>query len=302
MPAETEDYAMEYKSPTNEFKGSGEITILGLLSDDPKDQEMLKMTDLLQQRVSESGRETKRIDCAGGSLKQNKIAGQTLYVTGHSGFFDPEGKVRPVADRTLGGFPLDDVVDALFEGYCCGVTDIELWCCETACKNGTQNYDGGHSKTVPQNFDSQAVNAFRTNLEKSSWPNISTLDYLCGKLYERAAEAHKANKLYQYKPLTITGLNGVGYITDKDKYITTFDRGAKLKDVIDIGNLEKEIKQFGTKKGKEKVLKEKLKEKQKHFDAHIANRKCHFISSTLNFIDFYAEGSENEPESGERTD
>src|SRR5688572_31588483 len=110
---------MEFKPPSDKFKGEGTILILGLLKDDEvKDPEMKRMTDLLDKRVVETGRKVSRMDCSGSLDECRLTGGKTLYITGHSRFMEADTKIRSVPKRTLGGFELDAVVELLFKGVC----------------------------------------------------------------------------------------------------------------------------------------------------------------------------------------
>ncbi|MEJ8859546.1 hypothetical protein WKW79_33635 [Variovorax robiniae] len=278
--------SMDFKPPGNAFKGRGPITILALLKDDEADREMGRMTDLLQSRIEKSNRKTARIDCS-VSLAGCQLGGSTVYVTGHSRFMEASTKIRPMANRTLGGFPLDAVVEVLFNGICNGVTEIEFWCCESACKRETAHYKGNSDGTVCQTFSCKALETLCMKFEAESWGEISTLDYVCGKLVELAQKQSLISKrpLESYPNVCLTALNGVGYISEEDDYITTFDQGAMLAEYNSILKMEKDIreKRSGTHTAKN------LKQAEGRLKKHIATRSCHFITIELNFLGFVAE-------------
>lgn len=274
---------MDFRPPANTFKGDGPIIILGLLKDDDADREMGRMTDLLEKRTISCGRKGARIDCK-NSLNQCKFSGgTTLYVTGHCRFMEATTKPRPVPDRTLGGFKLDDMVEVLYKAICSGVVEIEFWCCESACKNGTKQLNGNSSGTAVQPFRLSAFQIVPEKFETACWFDISTLDYICYKL---VLHAQKQKRPFDsYPTVRITGLNGVGYITEDDGYITTFDQGLMLAEYNKILGLEKDIREnrVGT------HTKKNLEQADGRLRRHIATRSCHFITVELNFPSLVAE-------------
>jgi hypothetical protein len=278
----------DVKAPTNKFKGEGPILILGLLKDDDqKDLEMKRMTDLLESRVKSAGRKSARID-ESKSLNQCKLGGaRTLYITGHSRFKDESTKIRPVPDRTLGGFTIDEVVAALFQGICAGVTEIEFWCCESACKRGTGNLKSDAGGTCGQRFDLQASKALKHQTAAQNWSEISTLDVICEKLTKLAYEtSQKTNRPFgSFPTVRITGLNGVGYITEDDTYITTFPQDLGLAELNTVLKLEKDMREGRA----GKHTKKNLEQADGRLRGHIASQSCHFITQELDFSALNAE-------------
>ncbi len=273
---------MEAKETAKSFKGEGQVAILGLLKNDD-DKEMKHMTDELEKRLKEGGHTVKRSDCL-NSLHEADIWGVSkVYVTGHSRYLDGSSHIKTISERTLGGFSIDEVVEVFFSQGICQyqLTDIELWCCETACKAGTEKLSGGSTGTDEQNFGFPALDRLNTCFKTGNWVNVSTLDYICGKLFERAMKetlGGTAFNLTYIQPIHITGLNGVGYF-DKDlPYITTFEQKSMLKTVNEIIYTE-----IGQKGGFTGTYKEKnLSEAKERLKKHIATRPCHYITSILN--------------------
>lgn len=104
---------MEAKVTAKSFKGEGQVAILGLLKNDD-DKSMKHMTDELEKRLKQGDCPYTRSDCR-ASLEECNIWGASkVYVTGHSRFMDGDSHIRTISERTLGGFPIDEVVEALF--------------------------------------------------------------------------------------------------------------------------------------------------------------------------------------------
>jgi len=281
---------MDVKAPTNKFKGEGTILILGLLKDDDqKDLEMKRMTDLLESRVKSAGRKSSRID-ESKSLSQCKLGGaRTLYVTGHSRFMDKSTKIRPVPDRTLGGFTVDEVVGVLFQGMCAGITEIEFWCCESACKRGTETLTGDAGGSCETRFDLRATQRVKQQVAAKSWSEVSTLELVCQKLTKMAWDCSQNTKrpFSSFPTVKITGLNGVGYITEDDSYITTFPQSLGLAELNKVLEYEKDIRDGRT----NTHTKKNLQAADGRLRNHIAGQSCHFITHELDFGALAAEAS-----------
>lgn len=274
---------MEMPETAKSFKGEGQVAILGLLKNDD-DTSMKHMTDELEKRLKQSNRSYTRSDCL-ASLEECNIWGASkVYLTGHSRFMDGSSHIRTMSERSLGGFPIDEVVEVLFSQ---GIrqyqlTEIELWCCETACKAGTEKLSGGSTGSEEQNFGFPALDQLNTCFRTGNWVNVSTLDYICGKLFERAMKETLggiAFNLMYIQPIYITALNGVGYFDKSTPYITTFEQKSMLKTANEIIYTE-----IGQKGGFTGTYKEKnLSEAKERLTKHIAARPCHYITSVLNF-------------------
>lgn len=281
---------MDVKAPTNKFKGDGTILILGLLKDDdPGDQEMKRMTNLLEKSARRAGRNIQRMDVSETLNQCRPGRAQTLYITGHSRFMEADTKIRPVPDRRLGGFELDEVVPVLFQGILGGITEIEFWCCESACKRGTANLAGDGTGTATQRFGVKQFEMLCQHFETGNWSEISTLDFVCGKLIELAQKNKEmTGRTFDTIPTAkITALNGVGYITEDDTYITTFDQGLMLPEYNKILDFEKQIRE-----GRKGTYTEKnLQQADGRLRKHISTRSCHFIAYELNFGAFLTESA-----------
>ncbi|WP_322060430.1 hypothetical protein [Paraburkholderia sp. J63] len=253
--------------------GNGQVVVWALLQNDD-DGEMLQMTELLQALLGKSGRCAgcvKSIDSVSGAHKQLGV-GRSICITGHSRYRDADGAIIPMAERRLGGFKVDDVIQelALAVQYF-GISYIEFWCCETACSDETKDLDGGSSKGIVTQCGIKTLARIKGFEKASSWSHLSTLDYICRKLSLILYECSKAT--YMDYRLHITGLNGVGYITADDKQIVTFDQVQMLQTVNEIGKLEKKV---GT-KNEGTYDKKNLQLAEKRLHDHIAARRCHYI-------------------------
>jgi hypothetical protein len=252
--------------------GNGKVMIWALLENDPPENEMAEMSDLLQVILTQKGCFGGRLDSR-GSVKHmgNKLSlGRSLIVTGHSRFTDPDGNVLAMSERKLGGFPVDDVLaELLIAVQLKGVNYITFWCCETACKRGSDKWNGDAKKQIINKCDLYDFRGVNDNVKNKSWSEVSTLDYITMTL---AAELVKDQFMcYQ---VCLTGLNGVGHFEKGDKYIQTFDRVQMLGTVNEILKLEKVV---GT-KAEGQYDKKNLHNAEKRLNDHIKTKLCHYIT------------------------
>ena len=131
---------------------------------------MYQMTNLLEEVIKKGNlnRATRRVDCY-QALNQCDVRGENvLYVTGHSRYLDSNDTIRAISDRTLGGFALDAVAELCFNAICAGIQDIELWCCETACKKGTEELKATDATTAKQTLNLDALYQLKTAVENKA--------------------------------------------------------------------------------------------------------------------------------------
>jgi hypothetical protein len=257
------------------YGGNGKVMVWGLLANDD-DGEMVGMTNLLCTLLHGRGVFAGRLD-SGGSIKGlgKKLGlGRSLYITGHSRFLQGDGTYIPAPQRLLGGFPVDEVIAELLDAVVThDITYIEFWCCETACKQGSNAWIGGANKAVTMLCDRPTLKQIKANVDSKSWSQVSTLDYVCLQL---------AMGLTKLLPrcfnLCVTGLNGVGYITKDDKCIVTFDQAQMLDTVNNIGELEKKVASKKPGQHDEK----NLRQAEERFRKHVQSRSCHYAIYNLN--------------------
>ena len=265
---------MDYSTPSLDFRGTGDIAIWGLLKDDEDDAEMERMTDLLQDLLTRRGRFGIRSDFTDSLDGYSSGGYRTLYITGHSRFMEAEGGIRPLMSRKIGGFGLDKVITELYRAINSGVTYVEFWCCESGCKRGSKTLVGDSNGMITTTLTWRDIDLLNMRCDKSAWSEISTLEYICAKLFECAIR----EKNVYMAAVEITALNGVGYVTQDDSYITTFDQAAGLTNYNGILEYEKQIRS-----GREgQHTKKNLRQAESRLRTHIQTRTCHFICCTIN--------------------
>ncbi len=253
------------------FGGNGKVVVWALLENDD-DGEMLGMTELLTTLLTKTGKLAGCIETrgcvSGDGLKLG--GGRSICVTGHSRFMDADGNFIPMPDRRLGGFKVDDVIDELacaIENF--GISYIEFWCCETACKQHSAEWQGGGTgKSMSLNCGMRTLKQISLNVGAKSWSQVSTLEYICLKLSLKLYEV----PFMDFK-LHITGLNGVGYICPGDRQIVTFDQAQILHTVKNIGELEVKI----ANKTQGQHDQKNLDLAKKRLGQHITKRGCHYV-------------------------
>lgn len=267
-----------------EDDGSGQIVA---------DPSMIAMTDDLCSKLGKAGKDTKVTHSQGGSVTFEGTSlnfGHTLYVTGHSQF-KKNGTCQTMAQRSLGGYAVDDVVDELARAvYRYNVQSIEFWCCETGCTNA-QLEPNQPGKIHLRRFDEMRGETVDGWVKSGSWANVSTLDYVCLGLAKRlTAWDYEGN-------LQVTAVNGVGLVEPDSPYIRTFDQGsmhAQTKELAENEAVLAKLKEASrlakgnltTSQQKAKVAAEKVVDKlSKAIEDHVSKRPCHFVS---NFIDLHS--------------
>lgn len=262
----------------------------GRIAPDPS---MVAMTEDLCSKLDKAGKFTKVTSTQGGSVTFEGTSlnfGHTLYVTGHS-LFKNNGTCQTMAQRSLGGYPVDAVVDELARAvYRNNLQSIEFWCCETGCTNA-QLEPNQPGKIHLRRFDDLRGETVDGWVKSGSWANVSTLDYVClGLAKMLTAWEYDGN-------LQVTAVNGVGLVEPGKPYIRTFDQGSMHMQTKDLAKAEKtlaDLKEISrTTKGKltngqekERLAAEKQVERlSKALEDHVSKRSCHFVS---NFIDLHS--------------
>lgn len=273
------------------YGGNGLVMIWALTGDPDKglnkpsnDEEMIGMANKLQRLLDRQGKFAGRINSNGEPIKGIgvKLAlGRSLYVTGHSRFKRANGTIIPIPDRYLGNYPVDAVINELILAVQThALSYIELWCCESACTVGG-NLNGGANKEVRQEFNYEALKAAKAKFKTGQWAHLSTLDYLC---FRMATELMKVEYI-QYD-LKVTGLSGVGYITESDPYIRTFDQLNNLDMVnraMESPTLEKRqtIKSRAVQAKSLKEQEDKRSQADAKLERDIKARSCHYVVSHI---------------------
>ncbi len=274
---------MEATTPEGEIGSGGMGTVaIWELEVDEKDTEIGDMTDVLQGNLRERchrrhhppGGNTQGI---AGSAKALTNGGDSLCITGHSSYY-MNGRVKSLDERQLGGYPIE-VVSAelssllLYPGY----THIELWCCETARNNSSEQLQGGADLSFSTAFDFQK---FQQVQQTTTHANVSTLDYLCMKVVEKLL---RDDKFARVDTLSIVGLTGVGYFMKGMHKILTIGPSAR-EEALELRTLEAEraaLVRHKKKPNPDQLAKiEKLDNKVR---TALDTRGCHYVVNTLNF-------------------
>jgi hypothetical protein len=268
------------------YGGDKGAQILALVANDfdndGTDGQMTAMTDHLQVIVTESGTESTRYDwkkgTKGNEAASNIQSSPKLYLTGHSRYYDKQGKVVPLRDRKLGGFDLHEVIEVLYVAVTVkNINYIEFWCCETASKKGTQSLKGDENKQCSKQLQLEDFRDIHQNCQKQADFLVSTLDYVCLNLAIKLAKQDRAGLL------EIRGLNGVGIFEPGYNWIKSFDPGQNIV----IEGLEEKIKLEQNKpKGRQddrllRQWQDKLELENKKFQQLINAKGCHYIAYTF---------------------
>jgi len=261
--------------------GVGTVAILELETD-AKDKEIGRMTDLLVDNLGDRAGKRHHPPPGNdkgliGSGKALASGGDSLCITGHS-CYAMDGRVKRLDERHLGGYPIEAVSAELsqilmYPGY----RNVELWCCETARDNRSEELRGGPDHACHVNFNFAKYEAVKATTLAA---NVSTMDYLCVKLIDKLL----ADKRFAREDVvSVVGLTGVGYISPGMDRILTIGPDAR-EEALDLRTREAEIaalQKHGKTPNSEQLAKvERLKKK---VESALESRRCDYVVNLLDF-------------------
>jgi hypothetical protein len=217
-------------TPTKMVPTKMVLVVECLANDD--DGEMHRMAVSLAENKAKEGCFVSRIDFA-YCLEQGRKNGYGLsgtfdevYLCGHCRFYEadtqfdaaPQGLIiRPMAKRTLGGYAVTDL--APFMCQCltqCEASQIVLFACESAVNNASYELtSGAYETTFPLSPSNQ--DRIKLWIRQGLDGNVSFLQMTSICVLDTLAEWNVPQCSF-----TLSGMNGVGFISPSDGKIWTF--------------------------------------------------------------------------------
>lgn len=176
-------------------------------------REMIGLSSTLKMK-----KESKRYLCEEVFLEDaREFIGDQKYdqisIVCHSRYYSTLGRPLSVSERFLGHFTAPDAIAELVEiVYLTKAKSVKFYGCETACYQRETNAEPQRSSGLPKNQTLRFFSQTRYSILKSreasieSMYKLSTVEYFSYKFLEKIAP------LYDGREITVSGLNGVGYI------------------------------------------------------------------------------------------
>lgn len=194
--------------------------------------EMAKMAASIEAFQKGAGHKVTRVDME-DLLKDNNLSTNLrrlgeqdqLVFTGHSRFFESQSRfqpparyvVRPLAERTVGGYDADTIVKVVVEAVTKIKTNDIMFCaCEIATNVDTHERDDNGKELVILSFPKNGLRMVRDYAVRQDGDrHISLLFNITAKVQS------ELQKVAYYGAVVLKGLNGVGYIVeDNPKYLS----------------------------------------------------------------------------------
>jgi hypothetical protein len=248
------------------------VNMLALLNNDKPENEMARMTEVIKDAELEQGNVVTVIKLEDNPPPKTVLAeADTLIITGHSRFFNENLNATSLDQRRLGGYLLDDIVPLITQSITASKTrSVIVYCCETAINLRTQQWQNQgmelNSRVRKSTYQKWKAIVAAGNPNGEFW--LSTIEYLIVKIVPELVKSHF------YRGFDITGLNGVGHITEEDPVMRTFEQAQGLPLVKKLAQAKKELDMAVEKKRTNKIpgLRTKLQTANTNLDNAIQNK------------------------------
>ncbi|MCY1079253.1 hypothetical protein [Archangium lansingense] len=227
--------------------------LIVMCSKDDDDGEMAQMANSIEKFLKNKGDTVTLVDLANLPAQADKlnsyVSHTQLIFTGHSRFFEHATMwgaknyvCRPLAQRRVGGYTADEIsiVVANMVKYA-KITDFMFCCCEVASNIDTHEREDGGSRReaadLPSNF---FIERYLKGLNGER--RVSLLAWI-GVLVRK-----RLNTIPWRGKLTLSGLNGVGYIVEDNPEFLTFSQEylSKFRTILNRQGKSKTLKKDDT--------------------------------------------------------